>query len=121
MPLRIASTVDLPISVRGSAISIFGSLAARSVSASIEISAPGRNPPVLGDFLLFAGKHPEVRLRISDVDDEQHGGGLSVRSAAARQGAHPDQGRARRARPPGAPRPAQSAPGRALAMAPART
>ncbi len=40
-PERIASTVDLPISERGGTRSIFGSLAPRSVSASIEISTPG--------------------------------------------------------------------------------
>jgi hypothetical protein len=41
MPLRIASIVVLPISERGGARSIFGSAAARLVSASIEISTPG--------------------------------------------------------------------------------
>ena len=45
IPLRIASTVDLPISVRGGVSSIFGSFAARSVRASIEISAPGEMIP----------------------------------------------------------------------------
>ncbi len=41
MPLRIASTVDLPISERGGPISTRGSAAAREVRASIEISTPG--------------------------------------------------------------------------------
>ena len=40
-PERIASIVDLPIRARGSTRSTLGSLAARSASASTEISTPG--------------------------------------------------------------------------------
>ena len=44
-PARIASTVDLPISARGGVRSIVGSAAARSDSASSEISTPGKITP----------------------------------------------------------------------------
>jgi hypothetical protein len=45
VPARIASIVVLPISARGAPSSILGSAAARSVSASIEISTPGKMIP----------------------------------------------------------------------------
>ena len=67
IPERIASTVDLPISARGSASSTFGSFAARAYSASIEISAPGADDPAQ----VLAGRRDDVvGDRGAEVDDD---------------------------------------------------
>ena len=66
-PLRIASTVDLPISERGAPRSIRGSAAARLVSASIEISTPGAM--IAAEVLALGGDGVEGHRR-AEVDDD---------------------------------------------------
>src|SRR5438128_2006497 len=77
-PERIASTVDLPMSVRGGRRSTCGSraqleqVAQRGADLVGRRAGDRREAPLLDERV--AGERAEMRLRVADVDGEEHAG-----------------------------------------------